>query len=103
MLRVARSTVAELLTRSVEQGEGLLERANLIGDFSDYESWKGNRKVWIERTAETLHRVYDGPQEAEDFRAAVSSEVPSPRSRRDSSGRSSTAATQTACGRQSTC
>jgi hypothetical protein len=78
MLRVDRSTVAELLARSIEQGEGLLERANLIGDFSDYESWKGNRKVWIERTAETLQLVYDGPHEAEDFRAAASSEVPSP-------------------------
>jgi len=72
MIRVPRQTVAELLAKSIEQGEALLQRASLIGDFSDYESWKGTRKLWTERTAETLARVYDNPEARDEFRSAAS-------------------------------
>jgi predicted nucleotide-binding protein len=72
MLRVSPPIVAELLDKSIEQGQDLIERASLIGDFSDYESWKTTRKQWIELTAEGLTRVYDGPEEAEEFKRAAS-------------------------------
>ncbi len=72
MLRVSPPIVAELLDKSIAQGQDLIERASLIGDFSDYESWKTTRKQWIELTAEGLARVYDGPEEAEEFKHAAS-------------------------------
>jgi predicted nucleotide-binding protein len=72
MLRLPRPTVAELLAKSVEEGEALLERASLIGDVSDYESWKATRKLWSERTAETLIRIYEGSEESDRFRDAAS-------------------------------
>ncbi len=72
MLRLPRPTVAELLAKSVGEGEALLERASLIGDVSDYESWKATRKLWAERTAETLVRIYEGPEETDRFRDAAS-------------------------------
>jgi Predicted nucleotide-binding protein containing TIR-like domain len=73
MLRLSHATAADLLGESIEQGKDLLERASLIGDQSDYESWKTTRKQWIERTAEALNRIYDGPQEALDFKSEASS------------------------------
>jgi predicted nucleotide-binding protein len=73
MLRLSHVTAADLLGESIEQGQDLLERASLIGDQSDYESWKTNRKQWIERTAEALAGIYDGPQEALDFKSEASS------------------------------
>jgi predicted nucleotide-binding protein len=72
MIRLPRQEVAELLADSIDRGEGLLERANLIGDLSDYESWKATRKLWMERTEETLRRIYDGSQELDEFRSATS-------------------------------
>ena len=75
MFRASRPIVAELLAKSIEQGEALLERASLIGDFSDFESWKAARKLWIEQTAETLGRVHDGPEEADRFKRAASAPV----------------------------
>jgi len=73
MFRVPPATVAELLFRCIEQGEALLERAGLIGDFSDYESWRGARKLWIERTVDTLGRIYEGCEELDRFRGEASS------------------------------
>jgi len=72
VLRVSRQIASELLAESIEQGEALLERASLIGDLSDYESWKTTRKLWIDRTEEALGRAYDGPAEADGFRSAAS-------------------------------
>ncbi len=71
MLRASPTAAAELLANSIDEGQVLLERASLIGDYSDYESWKGARKLWSERTAEGLARIYDGTEEAEDFRNAA--------------------------------
>jgi Predicted nucleotide-binding protein containing TIR-like domain len=72
VIRVPRHTAPELLAESIDQGEGLLERANLIGDLSDYESWRATRKLWTERTEETLGRIYESSQEAGEFRSAFS-------------------------------
>ncbi len=72
MIRLPRQEVAELLIDAIDRGEGLLERANLIGDLSDYESWRATRKLWTERTEETLRRIYDGSQEPDEFSAALS-------------------------------
>jgi hypothetical protein len=43
----------------------------LIIDFSDDERWKVARKEWIERTDETLDRIYEGPQEVGEFESAA--------------------------------
>jgi predicted nucleotide-binding protein len=72
MIRLPRQEVAELLAESIDRGEGLLERANLIGDLSDYESWKATRKLWTEHTEHTLGRIYDSSQETDEFRSATS-------------------------------
>jgi len=71
MLRVSSPIVAAQLARSIEQGQALLERAGLIIDFSDDERWKAARKEWIERTDETLDRIYEGPQEVDEFESAA--------------------------------
>jgi predicted nucleotide-binding protein len=73
VLRLSHATATDLLGESIEQGQDLLERASLIGDQSDYESWKTTRKQWIERTAEALNRIYDGPREALDFKSEAAS------------------------------
>ncbi len=70
MMRLPLQEVAELLADSIDRGEGLLERANLIGDLSDYESWRATRKLWTERTEESLRRIYEGSHEGEEFRDA---------------------------------
>jgi len=72
MLKVSRHMADELLGRYVEQGHALVERAGLVGDASDYESWKAARKQWIERTAEGLGEVYDSSDEADQFQSAAS-------------------------------
>jgi hypothetical protein len=71
MLRVSSPIVEAQLARSIEQGLALLGRASLIIDFSDDERWKAARKEWIERTDETLDRIYEGPQEVEEFESAA--------------------------------
>ncbi len=71
MLRVAGPIVAAQLARSIEQGQALLLRASLIIDYSDDESWKAARREWIERTDETLDRVYEGAEEVAEFESAA--------------------------------
>ncbi len=71
MLRVSSPIVEAQLARSIEQGQALLLRASLIIDFSDHERWKASRKEWIERTDETLDRIYEGPQEVDEFESAA--------------------------------
>jgi predicted nucleotide-binding protein len=70
MPRASRQTAEELLAGHLEQGRALVERAGLVGDLSDYESWKEVRKRWIESTVEALEQIFDGSQEAEEFRSA---------------------------------
>ncbi len=71
MLRVSSPIVEAQLARSIEEGQALLLRASLIIDFSDDERWKAARKEWIERTDETLDRIYEGPQEVGEFESAA--------------------------------
>jgi Predicted nucleotide-binding protein containing TIR-like domain len=75
MLRVSSPIVAAQLARSIEQGQALLLRASLIIDFSDDQSWKAARRQWIERTDETLDRIYEGPQEVGEFESAAYAEA----------------------------
>ena len=72
MLQVSRHAAEELLAKYVEQGQALIARASLIGDSTDYESWKPARKQWIELTAETLDHIYDGSGELDRFKSAAS-------------------------------
>ncbi len=72
MLRVSRPIAEELLTKDIEQGRALVEQAHLIGDLSEYETWKPARHQWIELTVRTLGHIYDGPGQADDFRSAAS-------------------------------
>ncbi len=62
----------ELLGQCIKQGQALVQRASLVGDFSDYESWKSARKQWIDPTVQALEHMYGGPREARDFVDAVS-------------------------------
>lgn len=61
----------ELLGQCIKQGQALVQRASLVGDFSDYESWKSARKQWIDPTVQALEHMYGGPREAHDFVDAV--------------------------------
>jgi len=61
----------ELLGQCVKQGQALVQRASLVGDFSDYESWKSARKQWIDPTVQALEHMYGGPREAREFADAV--------------------------------
>jgi hypothetical protein len=70
MLRVSSPIVEAQLARSIEQGQALLLRASMIIDFSDDERWKAARTEWIERTDETLDRIYEGP-EVDEFESAA--------------------------------
>jgi predicted nucleotide-binding protein len=72
MLQVSSHAPEEPLAKHFDQGQALLEQASLIGDISDYESWKTARKQWIELTAETLGHIYDGSDEADKFKTAAS-------------------------------
>jgi predicted nucleotide-binding protein len=61
----------ELLGQCIKQGHALVQRASLVGDFSDYESWKSARKQWIDPTVQALEHMYGGPSEARDFLEAT--------------------------------
>jgi predicted nucleotide-binding protein len=71
MLQVTRPIAHELLAQYVKQGQALIQRASLVGDFSDYESWKAARNQWIATTVQALEHVYGGPHEAHEFTSAV--------------------------------
>ncbi len=71
MLEVSIPIAYELLAQCIKQGQALVQRASLVGDFSDYESWKAARKQWIDPTTNALAHMYDGPREARDFAETV--------------------------------
>ncbi|MFI4990251.1 MAG: TIR domain-containing protein [Solirubrobacterales bacterium] len=61
----------ELLGQCIKQGQALVQRASLVGDFSDYESWKAARKQWIDPTVQALEHMYGSRREAREFADAV--------------------------------
>jgi predicted nucleotide-binding protein len=61
----------ELLGQCIKQGRALVQRASLVGDFSDYESWKSARKQWIDPTVQALEHMYGGAREAREFTDAA--------------------------------
>jgi predicted nucleotide-binding protein len=67
MLQVSVPIAYELLAQCVKQGQALVQRASLVGDFSDYESWKAARSQWIDPTVQALEHMYGGPTEAHEF------------------------------------
>jgi predicted nucleotide-binding protein len=67
MLQVSVPIAYELLAQCIKQGEALVQRASLVGDFSDYESWKAARMQWIDPTVQALEHMYGGPTEAREF------------------------------------
>jgi predicted nucleotide-binding protein len=71
MLEVSIPIAYELLAQCIKQGQALVQRASLVGDFSDYESWKSARKQWIDPTTQALAHMYDGTREVRDFADAV--------------------------------
>ncbi|MFI4985644.1 MAG: TIR domain-containing protein [Solirubrobacterales bacterium] len=73
MLVLARHIAEELLATQIEQGHALIERASLVGDLSDYESWKGNRRQWVTVTAESVASIFASSAEAQEFTQAASS------------------------------
>jgi predicted nucleotide-binding protein len=73
MLEVSVPIAYELLAQCIKQGEALIQRASLVGDFSDYESWKSARRQWIDPTTQALSHMYGGPREARDFTDTVTS------------------------------
>src|ERR1700730_5058464 len=72
MPSASRQTPDDRLARYMEEGQDLIERAGLVGDVSDYDSWKAARKRWIDSTAEALDHIYGGSGEAGEFRSAAS-------------------------------
>ncbi len=71
MLQVSIPIAHELLGQYIKQGQALVQRASLVGDFSDYESWKAARRQWIEPTEQALEHMYGGTSEAREFLDAV--------------------------------
>jgi predicted nucleotide-binding protein len=71
MLTVSVPIAHELLAQCVRQGQALVQRASLVGDFSDYESWKAARNQWIEPTAQALAHMYDESSQAGEFTQTV--------------------------------
>lgn len=72
MLVLARHIAEELLATQVERGHTLIERASLVGDLSDYESWKGNRRQWVAVTAESVASIFASSGEVEEFTQVAS-------------------------------
>jgi predicted nucleotide-binding protein len=73
MLQVSVPIAHELLGQCIKQGQALVQRATLVGDFSDYESWKSARKQWVDPTVQALAHIFGGPDQAREFTEAVSS------------------------------
>ncbi|HTZ87054.1 MAG TPA: TIR domain-containing protein [Solirubrobacteraceae bacterium] len=71
MLQVSVPIAHELLGQCIKQGEALVQRASLVGDFSDYESWKSARKQWIDPTVQALEHMYGGSKEGREFADVV--------------------------------
>src|ERR1700684_570438 len=71
MLEVSIPIAYEVLAQCMKQVQPLSQRASLVGDFSDYESWKAARKQWLDPTAQALQHMYAGEREARDFADTV--------------------------------
>jgi predicted nucleotide-binding protein len=71
VLEVSVPIAHELLAQCVRQGEALVQRASLVGDFSDYESWKAARNQWIEPTVQALDHMYGGSPYGDEFSEAA--------------------------------
>jgi predicted nucleotide-binding protein len=71
MLQVSVPIAYELFAQCIKQGQALVQRASLVGDFSDYESWKAARSQWIDPTVQALEHMYGGPTEAREFADAA--------------------------------
>ncbi len=71
MLEVSVPIAHELLAQCVKQGESLVQRASLVGDFTDYEAWKAARKQWIDPTVHALEHMYGDARHAREFADAV--------------------------------
>jgi predicted nucleotide-binding protein len=72
MLEVSVPIAHELLAQCIRQGQALVQRASLVGDFSDYESWKAARNQWIEPTSQALDHMYGARTGAGEFAQALS-------------------------------
>ena len=70
-LEVSQPIAYELLEQCIQQGQALVQRASLVGDFSDYESWKAARNQWVEPTVQALEHMHGGPDQAREFSEAV--------------------------------
>jgi predicted nucleotide-binding protein len=71
VLEVSVPIAHELLEQCIKQGRALVQRASLVGDFTDYEAWKGARKQWIDPTVHALEHMYGNTREAGEFTNAV--------------------------------
>jgi Predicted nucleotide-binding protein containing TIR-like domain len=71
MLVLARHIAEELIATQIEHGHTLIERASLVGDLSDYESWKATRRQWVTVTAESVASIFASSAEAEEFSHAA--------------------------------
>lgn len=71
MLQVSVPIAHELLAQCIKQGQALIQRASLVGDFSDYESWKAARKQWIDPTVQALEHMYGRARESREFAEAA--------------------------------
>ncbi len=71
MLQVSVPIAHELLGQCIKQSQALVQRASLVGDFSDYESWKAARAQWIEPTAQALAHIYGEDGQAREFTDAA--------------------------------
>jgi predicted nucleotide-binding protein len=67
VLEVSVPIAYELLGQCIKQGQALVQRASLVGDFSDYESWKAARNQWIEPTVQALEHMYAGRSQGGEF------------------------------------
>jgi predicted nucleotide-binding protein len=77
VLQVSVPIAYELLAQCIKQGQALVQRASLVGDFSDYESWKAARNQWIEPTVQALEHMYGGPAQGGEFtRALTAADAP---------------------------
>jgi hypothetical protein len=70
-LEVSVPIAHELLAQCIKQGQALVQRASLVGDSSDYESWKAARNQWVEPTVQALDHMYGGPAQGREYAQAV--------------------------------
>lgn len=79
MLGIPRELAQDLLADCLERGQGLIERASLVGDISDFESWRAERQQWTVRCTDALARMLENPATASEFRRVATAVVTGPR------------------------